>query len=486
MAVDPHEATMMPEQLGEAFAETLASFDGEVAPTAGGRAPEPFPTGEARYVPGRVLGQGGMGKVYVAKDIQFGREVAVKEMLAEHATTESMKRFLLEAVVTGNLEHPGIPAVYERGLRDGRLFYAMRKVEGRTLADTVRGARTFESRVALLPALVRVAHTLGFAHARGVVHRDVKPDNIVLGDHGETVLLDWGIARVAKHSLSSAGSKRAPVAPAPAATLDGQVMGTPAYMAPEQAAGRVDEIDARTDVFALGALLYHVLTGVAPYDGPSTAASLAYALEGRRDGVQKRAPETPPALAEVLETAMAQDPADRYPNAAAFADALEAFLTQSVTDRPSAWVRGIVSVVGAALLLFTVGLAVMVTNEVSPFRAQGAFAYIYTGLALLGLLSGGVDWGTRGRHHLGPLTLALGFGTALMGIAGTLVGYTVVIEFVRENPDIDRGDALLQGLWEVAGSIPTSAAMATAIFILWALARRRHALAQEASDAIPP
>ncbi len=449
-----------------------------------GEAPPPtaFPTGEGRFETAAVLGRGGMGTVYVARDGQFGRDVALKEMSGEAASAEAVRRFLVEALVTGNLEHPGIPAVYERGVRAGKPFYAMRKVEGRTLASAAKKARTWEERLALLPSVVQVAHTLGFAHERGVVHRDVKPDNVVLGDHGETILLDWGIARVRGATFDGQGGATTELDAK--GTVAGAVMGTPAYMAPEQAAGRVDAIDERTDVFALGAMLYHVLTGSPPYEGPTGVAVLTAALEGRRTPILKAAPRTPPALSSILDVAMATDPAQRYPNAGAFADALQAFLTSRVQERPSR----VIGAMGTALGLLVIALAAVAVTGVgtatSSIREQGFTGYLLVTLTVLSAILAGIEWRTAGRNHLAPLLLAFAGITALGGFAGLFAGLGRLAQGAATIPEGEPVlDLVLVGLWEASGTVPFGTVLASIQLVLWALVRRRALLARDARQA---
>ena len=188
----PTQSSQPTETGGLGFAETCAAAlegDGDTDVLAG------LPQTGERYEVRRPLGEGGMGVVFEAEDRLFGRRVALKKV--RHDNRSLHRRFVAEAVVTANLEHPGIAPVYERGLDDvGAPFYAMRLVEGRTVSEVVAERERLEDRLALLPSMVRLAQTLAFAHDRGVVHRDVKPDNVILGDHGQTVLLDWGIAKV--------------------------------------------------------------------------------------------------------------------------------------------------------------------------------------------------------------------------------------------------------------------------------------------------
>ncbi|MGE0789682.1 MAG: serine/threonine-protein kinase [Sandaracinaceae bacterium] len=451
-----------------AFAATVAAVGS--APTTELRSSH-FPTGEARFETKSVLGRGGMGTVYVAADTQFGRDVALKEMAAEAASDEGIRRFLVESVITGNLEHPGVPAVYERGLRDGRPFYAMRKVEGRTLGAAISEAKTLEGRLALLPVVVQVANTLGFAHERGVVHRDVKPDNVILGRHGEVVLLDWGIARVRGTaelvSHPSVGEME------PSATRVGSVMGTPAYMAPEQAAGKVDAIDERTDVFALGAMLYHALGGVPPYGGDTSMAVLRRALEGERVPLKRLSPRVPDELEAIVETAMAQAKEDRYPHAAAFAEAVQGFMTGRVLATPSPWLGRAASVLSwlfLALMLFA--LAMVSRGRIPGLAEQGFSAYFYIATFVIGSVLSVVEWRTRGVHQLSPLILALVGLTVLSGVGGTASGVGMVMAAASDAVPSELSEVLLQGIWEVSGPLTFASLLGSAQLMLWAIARR--------------
>ncbi len=192
--------------------------------------------------------RGGIGRVTRARDRRLGRTVAVKELLVRDALHE--ERFVREALITARLDHPGIVAVHEAGVwPSGEPYYVMKLVAGRTLHERLAEARDQRERLALLPHVVAVADAVGYAHREGVVHRDIKPANVVCGEFGETVVVDWGLAH-------DAGLALPPV-------VDDGVLGTPAYMAPELAAGATP--DPRGDVYAIGAILYELLAGAPPY-----------------------------------------------------------------------------------------------------------------------------------------------------------------------------------------------------------------------------
>jgi eukaryotic-like serine/threonine-protein kinase len=241
-----------------------------------------------RYTVTALHATGGIGRVWRARDHDLGREVALKEILPERSGDDRLRRrFLQEAKVTGQLEHPGVVPIYELSCppRSDRPFYTMRLVAGRTLREEVEAFH--RSRVAgtsdalallhLMNAFVFVCNTIAYAHSRRVLHRDLKPQNVVVGNFGEVFVLDWGLAKVLAAEEGHDLDLRAVAAAnddASGQTVLGQALGTPAYMAPEQAAGRVDLIDYRTDVYGLGATLYEILTGHPPFVDTNVARLL--------------------------------------------------------------------------------------------------------------------------------------------------------------------------------------------------------------------
>jgi serine/threonine protein kinase len=188
-------------------------------------------------------GRGGIGRVLRATDREFGRDVAVKELLIR--TPSSEMRFMREALITARLEHPNIVPVHEAGRwDDGTPFYAMKLVAGRPLKALIAEAKTYPERLKLLERVLAVTDAIAYAHDRGVIHRDLKPSNIIVGDYGETIVIDWGLAKAVGEG-DEGGDGPSPT-PSPDLTVAGAVMGTPAYMAPEQASG--GEPTARSDV----------------------------------------------------------------------------------------------------------------------------------------------------------------------------------------------------------------------------------------------
>jgi PAS domain S-box-containing protein len=283
-----------------------------------------------RYCRLRLHATGGIGRVWLAHDDHLGRDVALKELRPERADEATLRaRFLQEAQITGQLEHPGIIPVYELAhARDGgQPFYTMRFVKGRTLSEAARAYHDRRSAgqadalelPQLLNAFATVCNTVAYAHARGVIHRDLKGQNVLLGDFGEVVVLDWGLAKRVGQPEAEAGACSVVldgVGADSGYTVQGQALGTPAYMAPEQAAGQLERIDRRTDVYGLGAILYEILTGVPPFTGHSTEEVLRQVREAEPVPPRQRWPEVPPALEALCLRALAKRPEDR-PAAAA-------------------------------------------------------------------------------------------------------------------------------------------------------------------------
>jgi PAS domain S-box-containing protein len=296
-------------------------------PGAGPREGPAWPQVPGYAILGEV-GRGGMGVVYQARQMALGRDVALKELLPERAGHAALgARFLQEARITGQLEHPGVVPVYELvRARDGRQpFYTMRFVKGRTLSEAAHayhdkrraGQEDALEWPALLNAFVTVCNTVAYAHSRAVLHRDLKGQNIVLGDFGEVVVLDWGLAKVVGRPEGEAGAPAVEIDETDGGhTVQGQALGTPAYMAPEQSDGRLDRIDRHTDVYGLGAILYEVLTGVPPFSGDSTAEVLRKVREEAPAPPRQFWPDVPPALEALCLRALAKRPQDR-PAAAA-------------------------------------------------------------------------------------------------------------------------------------------------------------------------
>jgi formylglycine-generating enzyme required for sulfatase activity len=320
-------------------------------------------TGPARYRREDEIGRGGMSRVFRAHDLELGRELAMKVHQAERPGP--LRRFVREARVLARLDHPGVVPVHELGLdAHGRLFFTMRLVRGQSLKERLAAlhARPQDTaRRELLEAILRVCDTMAYAHAQGVIHRDLKPSNVMLGQFGAVYVVDWGLARVLEQS-DEVGSEHdgALLEPEVAlATLSGDVLGTPAYMSPEQARGEQAELGPRTDVYSVGAILYHLLAGHAPFfesdTTPPSSQVLARVRQGPPRALARAHTDSPPELVSICEHAMARSPEDRYRTCADMAADLRAFLDGRVVrahrtgalQRARKWVRRNRSLAGA-------------------------------------------------------------------------------------------------------------------------------------------
>ncbi len=325
MSDDDTAATQPPTDPNANTVAAPSSGSAPVIARAGSQAddiPSFVEVAETHYRFDRELARGGMGRIRTARDRRLGRWVAVKEVLAQDVGI--VRRFEREARITARLQHPSIVSVYEAGVwPDGQPFYAMPLVKGRSLADVIADHKTLAARLALIPNVLAVADAIAYAHGERVIHRDLKPTNVLVGGFGETVVIDWGIAKSIDDADDRPSADSVPVMAME--TVDGAVIGTPAYMPPEQAKG--EAVDERADVYALGAMLWHVLVGTAPYEASSTAEVLSAVRAGPPPPVTERAPDAPPELVAIVERAMARDPAARYPTARELAEDLRRFQT---------------------------------------------------------------------------------------------------------------------------------------------------------------
>jgi tetratricopeptide (TPR) repeat protein len=320
------------------------------------------------YVVGDEIARGGMGRILRARDRRLGRAVALKETFVK--TGDTAKRFEREAKITARLQHPSIVQLHEAGVwPSGEPFFAMQLVKGRSLAEVVAGAKTLEERIALLPNVLAVADAIAYAHSERVIHRDLKPRNVLVGDFGETVVIDWGLAK----DLDTAEDIDAvPGGDDPGLTALGTVIGTPAYMPPEQALG--ESVDERADVYALGAMLFHVLSGRAPVLGNSSEEVLASVVSGDVPALAAIQPDVPADLLAIVAKAMAFAADDRYRTARELAHDLRRFQTGQLVSvhRYSAgqlvrrWLRrhrAAVTVIAIALAVL-VGFGVLSIHQI--------------------------------------------------------------------------------------------------------------------------
>jgi tetratricopeptide (TPR) repeat protein len=317
------------------MAEDQTDTAGPVAAAAETCAPPNSPPG---YELIEEIGRGGMGVVYRARDTALDRDVAVK-LLAHRVPADSpaAQRFLSEARITGQLQHPGIPAVHQVGtLPDGRPFLAMKLIRGTTLADILKQQTDpAANRSQLLGTFEAVCQAVGYAHSYRVVHRDLKPANIMVGRFGEVQVMDWGLAKVLGEEMPAltealateatrAWTEFSPTPETGSHTQAGSMVGTPAYIAPEQAAGELAKVDERADVFGLGALLAVIITGQPPYVGESFESLRVQAVRGKLEDCFARldASGAEPELVALCKRCLAFEPVDRPANAGAVATAV--------------------------------------------------------------------------------------------------------------------------------------------------------------------
>lgn len=454
--------------LSTPFAQTLAFVLDE-----GGAGAAGVPEGSARYHTVAQIGEGGMGRVLEVIDTQFGRHVALKELLPAGRGTSLEGRFIVESMVTANLEHPGVVPIYERGRRaDGTPYYTMRRVRGEPLSAAVSRARTMSDRLQLVPAIVSVAQTLAHAHERGVIHRDIKPANIFVGPRGQVFVLDWGIAKVRGLRDESGG-----VLPIdPAQTQAGAVVGTLSYMAPEQARGDASAIDERTDVFCLGGLLFDLLVGRAPYQGATGQEVLKKAQAGSADSIDTLAPSAPSALRDIVKRAMHPDPGGRYASAIEFADALLSLQSEALAAPPSRAVefysRGVEVVV--FVVVTVAALAGLVAGQ--SFQELGWPSLVVTLFALVGLTLTFLDWRSGGRANLSAMAVALGIVTIIGAGATAVVGELRVLEVLSREEVVSDArkwrEFLGRGTRESLGNVFLGAQLSMLQIVAWAVARR--------------
>ena len=379
------------------------------------------PSATGRYSKVRPHALGGLGQVFVALDEELNRHVALKQIQDRFAIDpEARQRFILEAEITGGLEHPGIVPVYGLGMQaDGQPYYAMRFIRGESLQDAIsllhnsqlsQNDKMFALRK-LLGRLVDVCQAVGYAHSRGVLHRDIKPDNIMLGKFGETLVVDWGLAKLVDSTTEQVESKiksssaavadeavikkhlaDSPQDSSSEATIDeempllrptsvhvegtrqGRIVGTLSYMSPEQACGDIALIDKRSDIYSLGATMYAMLVGKTALgtkhrDGPlSLDEALSLVRENKFLPPRQIAPWLPKSLAAICERAMAKNPNDRYDSTLALADDLERWLAdepvqayhENALERSRRWIKRHQTLASTSAAILLVGLFALI------------------------------------------------------------------------------------------------------------------------------
>ena len=371
------------EQVDSAFESTSLAGEAE-APDADGGADRPATSLRFRIL--RDHARGGLGRVSVALDRELGREVALKEIRLERADDPASRaRFLREAEITGRLEHPGIVPIYALGrYRNGRPYYAMRFIQGQSLREAIRALhsprRPGEAPEAmglrrLLRAFIDVCNVVAYAHSRGVVHRDLKPANVMLGPFGETLVVDWGLAKALDDGPGEPGDGRGGLGSGSSGsaveTHADSIIGTPAYMSPEQAEGKLDRVGPPSDVYSLGAMLHAILVGRPPAE---TRAS-GIASRGARVEVPRLLdPRVPRALEAVCVKAMAERPEGRYDSARSLGEEVERWMAdEPVSAMPEPLLvrarrmakrnKVAAASAAAALVVATVALGVLAVRE---------------------------------------------------------------------------------------------------------------------------
>jgi len=378
--IGDHELSLSAGFLANAAESTAADADNTSNRAAGAAS-----SGGTRFRLLQFHARGGQGEVWIAEDTELHRKVALKQLQAHCADNPgSQVRFVHEAEVTGALEHRGIAPVYGLGhFDDGRPFYAMQFIGGTSLKDAIKrfhaedpSAQNPEDRLLelrrFLSRFVDVCNTVAYAHSRGVIHRDLKPSNIILDEYGETLVVDWGLAKSGCPGVESSSGEPAhhPVSASELpSTMTDATMGTPPFMSPEQAAGRTSEVGPAADVYSLGATLYCLLTGKAPFEGSNQVLVLKKVAAGEFLRPRQAVSAVPIALEAICLKAMALAPEGRYSSARALGDDIERWLAdqpvlayaEPLPARAMRWVRRRKQWVAAAavmLILTVLGLAV--------------------------------------------------------------------------------------------------------------------------------
>jgi eukaryotic-like serine/threonine-protein kinase len=436
-----------------------------------------LPVDPAHYKVVREIARGGMGRILEVRDRRLGRNVAIKEVLV--ADEAGLARFEREVAITARLQHPAIVHVHEAGRwPDGKPFYVMKLIRGKPLDARIAKATSLAQRLELLAAVITVVDALAYAHSQNVIHRDLKPANVLVGDFGETIVIDWGIAK-------AIGDPYDPVSLEPdraqnTETIAGSVIGTPSYMPPEQASG--DRVDARADVYSLGALLYQVLAGKPPFVGRTTAEVLAKVLDESPPRLSEIDPEIPADLIAIVEKAMAREPAARFPTANEMVIELKRFQQGKLIasrqytkwELAKRWLYRYRAAVGVALVAMA-ALAVATLVYIIQVREEAARADQKAVDAMLGADRGSIALAKQAMTRDAGEALAIlkritpgspkwndarmvASDAALRGISSVLVqGQTEVYQLVY-SPDgrllAEHGANGVIRVWDLATGIP--------------------------------
>jgi serine/threonine protein kinase/formylglycine-generating enzyme required for sulfatase activity/uncharacterized Zn finger protein (UPF0148 family) len=340
---------------------------------------------EEKYITVDELARGGQGAVYDTVDQDFRRQVAMKVMLARPDISKAqLEAFLEEAQVTAQLEHPNIVPVHDMGLnQEGNIFFTMKMVKGHTLEEVIEGLDKEDPAFTehfdlseLLNIFLKVCDAMGFAHAKGVVHRDLKPANIMIGSFGEALVMDWGIAKIVTREEEVAEGDASPLLESSMPqerTLEGQIKGTPSYMSPEQASGRISEIDQRSDIYSLGAILYVILARKKPFRGKKVMDIVRAVSEGDFERPEVAAPDEhiPLDLSAICLKAMSLEKEDRYQDVTELSKDLKMFLEgrsvsarkDTVIEKGIKWVRRNKALSAGIVAVLVVGIAVFLVQN---------------------------------------------------------------------------------------------------------------------------
>jgi serine/threonine-protein kinase len=418
------------------------------------------------------IARGGMGVIHRARDRRFGRDIAMKIVRADQADADTVRRFLTEATITGRLEHPGVPPVHDLGtLDDGRPFLAMKLIRGRTLADGLK-ASAGADRGSFIDIFEKVCQTLAFAHRQGVIHRDLKPANVMVGEFADVQVMDWGLAKE-RHAADVPVAVPYSDTAARDMTQAGVVMGTPAFIPPEQARGETNGVDERSDVFGLGAILCFILTGKPPFDGGDALTTVKLAAAGdtaaaleRLDGCGADAE-----LVALAKRCLAANPADRPADAGAVAAAVVAYR------------EGVAARLRAAEVARAREAEARMRRRVSSVLGAAV-------LGLIALTVGGVWWADQQEQKRRGEAAVRAAGTrsaveAALSQADTAVRAGKVDEaeiVVRqaEQRGAELNDATLgEGIQELTADIRTTRDLDAAADARWALHKNRTDYAEE-------